>query len=170
MISPAINAEMAMLLVQREANILAPGCYDLSPLHIAIQSDLIEVIRMLLDRGANTEAKDEWQRTPLSYCSSSEACSMLIGNGANIESKDARGWTPLHSAVRAMYYPATEALLAAGANSDLRAENDSRTVWDRVQDFADRRRATSFFKLLQNWDKREDEDDIEVIYRAEVVS
>jgi ankyrin repeat protein len=57
-----------------------------------------EVVKVLLEKGADIEAKDEDGQTSLmwaSYRGYSEVVELLLENGANIEAKDNRGKTAL---------------------------------------------------------------------------
>ncbi|KAK2590898.1 hypothetical protein QQS21_011410 [Conoideocrella luteorostrata] len=61
-----------------------------------------KVIMILLENGANLDAKDIEARTPLSLAAEMDnesTVDLLLKNGANIESKDNRGRTPLSLAV-----------------------------------------------------------------------
>ncbi len=60
--------------------------------------DTEAIVQLLLDKGANIEAKDTDGWTPLmsAAVNGHEAVvQLLLGKGANIEAKDEDGWTPL---------------------------------------------------------------------------
>ncbi|RSL38004.1 hypothetical protein CEP53_015273, partial [Fusarium sp. AF-6] len=60
------------------------------------------VMRLLLDRGAEIEAKDQRGQTPLVLATSNgdkATVQLLLDRGAEIEAKDREGWTPLFWAV-----------------------------------------------------------------------
>ena len=60
-------------------------------------------------------ARDLCGRTPLHNIGSAEAVDMLVDAGAEIEARDAKGWTPLCWAAYAGKYEVAEALLRRGA-------------------------------------------------------
>ena len=71
----------------------------------AIQRKPIEVVKSLVEQGANVNAKSPFSgMTPLHYAAmgnSLEKVQYLISQGANIQAIDQRGRTPLHCTVEA---------------------------------------------------------------------
>jgi ankyrin repeat protein len=57
------------------------------------------VVKLLLEKGAELESKDDSGQTPLSWAVSGwggkAVVKLLLENGANLESKDNSGHTPL---------------------------------------------------------------------------
>ncbi|KAJ1474163.1 ankyrin repeat protein, partial [Baffinella frigidus] len=96
-----------------------------TPLHSAVKASNVEVAKVLLDAGADIEARDKGGRTPLylatSYGGDEAAVRMLVATGANTEVKDTipgSGSTPLHiAASRGLEGPA-RALLEGGADME----------------------------------------------------
>ena len=94
-----------------------------TPLHsAAVYSKSPEVVKTLLDAGANTEARAVNSHTPLHSVAynggSPEVVKVLLDAGANIEALNSSGMTPLNLATYS-HTPSPEvvkALLDAGAN------------------------------------------------------
>ena len=96
------------LLISNGANVNVtygePGQY-ISPLHISVHNEFVEISKILLLNGANVNAKltkDIGYTTPLYYAmkkSNVEICMMLICDGADVNAKDSDGLTLLHIAV-----------------------------------------------------------------------
>ena len=91
---------------------------------------------MLLEAGADLEARAEDGQTPLHYASraafsetAAAVVAALLEAGADLEARDAFGCTPLHYAARAEL-PGTAtvvaALLDAGADPNARDNDDKR--------------------------------------------
>ncbi|MGP1459121.1 MAG: ankyrin repeat domain-containing protein [Treponema sp.] len=84
----------------------------------------LELMRWLIEQGADIEAKDLYGRTPLFYhaqVNDTERVTFLLEKGADILAKDRYGNTPLHFAE--YHVETAELLLKAGA--DPLAENES---------------------------------------------
>lgn len=77
------------------------------------------VIRALIRKGADVNAKDQYGETPLHNAAEygdTYVADLLIANGANVNSKNNRGETPLHCATFWGYRQMVELLIANGAD------------------------------------------------------
>jgi ankyrin repeat protein len=93
-----------------------------SPLMVSALKGHKEVVAILLDRGADIEAKDETDWTPLIYAARNghkEVVELLLDRGANIESEDEYRRTPLSYAADEGYKEVVAILLDRGANTEL---------------------------------------------------
>ncbi|MFD0982825.1 ankyrin repeat domain-containing protein [Tropicimonas aquimaris] len=98
----------------------APG-YGYTALHRAAASDSAEVVRLLLDAGADIMVLDDLGNTPLhdaaSRSASVEVIRELIEAGADIHATNEAGWTPLHRAAFGKNEPEIlQVLLDAGCD------------------------------------------------------
>jgi ankyrin repeat domain-containing protein 50 len=74
-------------------------------LHHAIKRGDETTMKLLVEKGANTEMRGKWKRTALHEAADSgnEAImQILLENGADVEARDTWGWTPIHRAARAL--------------------------------------------------------------------
>jgi len=92
-----------------------------TPLHQAAQRGASQMVEVLLDHGAEIEARDNAGSTVLHYCNvDSTVADLLIKAGAAIDAQDKKGRTALHRAVAHGSRKLTALLLAAGAAVDLK--------------------------------------------------
>ncbi|NER60340.1 hypothetical protein G3435_10775 [Pseudomonas sp. MAFF212428] len=79
-----------------------------------------ELARWLVEQGADINARDTYQRTPLHHRSSSwlGCVDLLLDLGADIEAQDYQGDTPLHAAAKSHKADAIAALIRRGASID----------------------------------------------------
>ena len=75
-----------------------------TPLHLAAATGQLEAAKLLLEKGAEIEAKaaDEYKGTPLhwaAFVARLDAVKFLIDAGANVNAKDQKGNTPLDAAI-----------------------------------------------------------------------
>ena len=99
---------------------------DSTPLHAAALANTCEAAEVLLQNGADTNAKDNIGHTPLHYAASAnarEAAEVLLQNGADTNAKGNIGFTPLHNAAFANAREAAEVLLQNGADTNAKAGN-----------------------------------------------
>ena len=104
---------------------LASG-YGMTLLHWASRANSLECVKLLLDRGADTDARNSAHRTPLQLAAEhgkAGAIRLLARAGADLDTQDRKGRTPLHRATYEGHAEAAEALLAAGADRNIMNKN-----------------------------------------------
>ena len=75
---------------------LVKNGHDVTCLHIASAYGHVECCRVLLDCGADVEAKDKDECTPLMNAKTCEVVKLLLSRGASVNTQDWHGWTALH--------------------------------------------------------------------------
>jgi ankyrin repeat protein len=101
-----------------------------TPLHEASQCGRSDTIRLLLDRGANVDSRDDLEATPLLLASSSskwdeKPLKLLIECGANVHAQDKCGRTALHEASYSSNLVIMRLLLDNGVEADSRDDRNS---------------------------------------------
>ena len=109
-------------LLEMEINVNVSGLLGIrgqTLLHVAVKMNLPEFIEILIDKGANKEAEDSFNYTPLmSACHNNfyNVVELLINKGANKEAVDSSGNTPLLKACTQNLSDIAELLINLGAN------------------------------------------------------
>jgi ankyrin repeat protein len=113
----------ALKAVFNECELNAYDRYSFKTPALSFYKIPLELMDWLIAQGADINARDEYERTPLHYhaqVNNVEKVALLLDKGADIESKAAYDRTPLFAAA---YHPEVTALLIAkGAN--VKAKND----------------------------------------------
>ncbi|MEM8532062.1 MAG: ankyrin repeat domain-containing protein [Chloroflexota bacterium] len=121
-------ARVAAIVSHDPSQIHAPWSADLpdQPLHMAAYADQPEIVAILLDYGADVNARGVQERTPLhvaAYHGSFQVVQILIERGADIGRIDEKGCTPLLLAASNTREPETrevaQVLIGRGATVDL---------------------------------------------------
>lgn len=92
-----------------------------TPLILAIQNDHIQVIEVLIEKGADVNLPSISGVAPLHFAvwrGNIEACRRLVEAGADIRKNTRTGWTPLHYAARHGRLEIISYLLEAGCDID----------------------------------------------------
>lgn len=93
-----------------------------TPLHLAAQSGLFEVCRVLVAAGANVDALDKNGQTPLHVTAAAlwgevpDICRLLVAAGADVHARDHKNRTPLHRAAESWALDIYKLLRKAGAD------------------------------------------------------
>jgi len=116
-----------MLSVARKGTVNVVDKIQLTPLHCAVSSTALAVVRTLLQHGANPDTTDRDGLAPLHYAaavthpplfSHSGVVDLLIAHGANVNVRDSQCRTPLHLAAAVGNAALVRFLLSAGAIVD----------------------------------------------------
>lgn len=94
-----------------------------TPLHLAVRNRDTETVEMLLNNGANINARNKFGHTPLhiSICNKKiEIIQLLLRRGAYVNERDNNGMTPLHIAVIRGHLQVADCLLKHGADTSIK--------------------------------------------------
>lgn len=112
------NVEMLTALLDKGVDVNARSRRG-SPLLMAIQSQSLPAVNLLLSRGADPRIADQMGNTPLHIAAqnpaTAELIKLLITNGASPNAINMEGKTPLHVAATRGINNAVEVLIANGA-------------------------------------------------------
>lgn len=130
------ESRMIRLLLVHCANVEAVDELGRTPLHAACDGEAAqECVAILLDAGANVDARDEDGFTVLETAirdDQSELALLLLARGANVENRDHDGRTPLFIAVEYKRDWAIKSLLENGADLATRNAHGNTALYDAV--------------------------------------
>lgn len=107
------------------------------PLTTAARNGEEQCCELLLDRGANIDARNVRQATPLmSALGHDGICKLLISRQANINARDEDGWTCLHYAIHGGSIRQVKLLLSANARIDIK-DKRGQTPLDIAKEYGD---------------------------------
>ncbi len=140
-LNPALyNPEFVIDLLEIGCNPNSPNL-PISPFFGAVAAGHLEAVASLLQHGANLEATDQEDQTPLHWATrreNTEIATLLVDAEANLEATDNEGKTPLHLAAINGYTQIAQVLVDAEAILEP-TDNHARTPlhwaaqWGRTQ-------------------------------------
>ena len=120
-----LDAFVKVLVVERQHDVDSRSSDNLTPLLMASLRGHEEVVRVLLDCGADVAAKNEDGWTPLHVASFEghfQVVRVLLEYGASTTAKDRNGSTPLHLALQVRHVDVPQVILDHSA--DTRSEDE----------------------------------------------
>ena len=118
-------AAVRALLEKQPGLLNAPNNDGQTPLHVAAKNGHKEIVGLLLEKGAEVNARDRFQGTPLHWAvfyGHKEVAELLLVKGAAVNTKERKGWTPLHYAAWKGYKDLAELLIANDADVNAQQE------------------------------------------------
>lgn len=107
-------------------NINKPGSNKWTYLHRAVHFDCYEMVKYLVENGADVNAQTNIYLTPLHLCENEDIFHMLIKHGADINALSCTGRTPLHYCVKKEI---VRLLLKYGADINVKTEYGYTALW-----------------------------------------
>jgi ankyrin repeat protein len=122
------SSAAAQLLLERGASVHVRNQIGQTPLHIASGArwGRSEVVRLLLRFGADVDARDSHNMTPLiySFVGPGEAAQLLLDHGASFQVRNLKGQTPLHLAAASLFVLLDVVALLLKLGADVDAQDD----------------------------------------------
>lgn len=113
--------------------------YEGTPLHVAVKEGDTELVKYLLEKGANPNAKGAFGETPLHIAVDRgylDIVKLLLENGADPNIQSNEGNTPLHIAVISSSADIAYELISHGAKKDIK-NNFGKTPLDLAMELND---------------------------------
>lgn len=140
-------------LVEQGANVDALEPNGDAPLVMAAYLGHAEIVRLLLDAGADVKAVDPGMKATAlhaaAYAGRTEAAKLLVAGGIDIDKQGPyNGYTALHDAIWQNNVDVARVLIDAGANLTLKANSGQTPL-----DFARSKRANEIVKMIEAKEK-----------------
>ncbi|CAG0911362.1 unnamed protein product, partial [Cyprideis torosa] len=120
----AATLETAKLLLEYEAKVDVKDSDGCTPLLHATVSGRHSVVELLLAHGADPNITNIYDTTSLHQARSAETAELLIQKGAEVNAKDEDGRTPLFVATENNRHSVVEVLIANGADPNIANEDE----------------------------------------------
>ncbi len=122
-----MTSSVVRMLGMRSIDVEAKeGVHGQTCLHAAAENGHLAICRLLIDKGAQLEAKDRIGWTPLNCAAEQgqvEIVRLLCDRGADVEARDEEGLRPLHDAARREHILVVKELIEE-RNAEINARDD----------------------------------------------
>lgn len=105
----------------------AADTFGCTALHVAADAGCVDMVKVLLEAGADVDVRDTWEETPLHFAArkgSSETCQVLLAKGAELDAVNSNGVTPLVASAKAGNESVCQFLLDRGATCQGLSDDD----------------------------------------------
>lgn len=123
--------DIVNLLLHYDADINQISEFGISALHNACSNNNIDIVKILINSGANVNIGIKYANTPIhvaaKYATDPQIFDMLFFHGADIEFRDQNGKTPLISACASKNYNGVSRLISYGCDLDTQ-DNEGHTA------------------------------------------
>ncbi len=131
------NELVVAINTTEDVNISDRGARNPTPLHLAVNYNLLSIVELLLEKGADVSATNKYGQTPLHRVSGDnpEILKQLVQAGADVDGRDGTGDTPLLDACSGANLKLVRQLLEAGADAtavDKQGNNGLHHLADRL--------------------------------------
>lgn len=131
-----LSSAVQFLLSKESLDVNALDGHKRTPLHYAIQCHATDVVKLLIDHGANIFIRDGQGATPFHLaCAYSPPCAEILLNHASKEEinlldceEQSSGQTPLIAAARCKNYPVLKMLIEHGADVHAKSKKEGATA------------------------------------------
>lgn len=99
---------------------------EYTPLHCALRFQSVEIIKLLLNYGADMKVVSKFGRTAIHLAAENpdvEVIEFILDQGFDIGCRDPEGYSPLHYAAKRSNFNVCKLLLSRGAVADSRSKN-----------------------------------------------
>ena len=104
---------------------------DKLPLIVAVVLNKVDIVRLLIDNGANVNIRSDENLTPIIYTDNYEIAQLLIDNGANVNAIDNDGQTAL---MQTENLEVAQLLIDNGADINKQDNEDQTAIFINVRD------------------------------------
>ena len=136
------HLEKVVVLLDSGADVNAENIWGESPITRACYAQNKEIVKELVKRSANVNAKNAEGKTALMYCfngvDDNENASLLLKHGADIDARDEKGCTLLMRCCASRSDSAITDIrfcLKNGSNTDIK-DNEGKTVMDKMDTYS----------------------------------
>jgi len=118
-------------LIEKGANLNFKG--RSGPLHQTIRLNRLKIAELLIAKGADVNAQNQWDWTPIFFSKSTAAVELLISKGANPSHKAEDGLTPLHMEALSGRVKSADVLIKNGADVNARDNRGKTPLFSAIK-------------------------------------